>query len=160
MLLNHGVRAGHLGVILAARDGLRLGREFVYVELVLHDPGLTAGRYSRCPWFVGLMRIYTVVSIAKPLASTRRSAMIVCPPVSSSEQQSLLAAAHLASRLSSALFSRQIEAVRDKPLPNHSPLLGIDLDFRTRSLSALFLPSELEYSSSFFYPTGPCRNTP
>lgn len=41
VLLNHAVRTYHFAAILAARDGLRLDRELVYVASVLHDLGLT-----------------------------------------------------------------------------------------------------------------------
>ena len=41
MLLNHAVRTYHYGAILAARDGLRIDRELLYVASVLHDLGLT-----------------------------------------------------------------------------------------------------------------------
>lgn len=41
MLLNHVLRTYHFGAILAARDGLSLDRELLYVASVLHDIGLT-----------------------------------------------------------------------------------------------------------------------
>lgn len=41
MLLNHCVRTYHFGAILAARDGISLDRELLYVASVLHDLGLT-----------------------------------------------------------------------------------------------------------------------
>lgn len=41
LLLNHAVRTYHFGSVLAARDGLRLDRELLYVASVLHDLGLT-----------------------------------------------------------------------------------------------------------------------
>ena len=41
VLLNHAVRTFHFGSMLAARDGLRLDRELLYVASVLHDLGLT-----------------------------------------------------------------------------------------------------------------------
>ena len=41
VLLNHAVRTYHFGAILAARYGLRLDRELLYVASALHDLGLT-----------------------------------------------------------------------------------------------------------------------
>lgn len=41
VLLNHAIRTYHFGAILAARDGLRIDRELLYVASVLHDLGLT-----------------------------------------------------------------------------------------------------------------------
>lgn len=41
LLLNHAIRTYHFGSILAARDGLRLDRELLYVASALHDLGLT-----------------------------------------------------------------------------------------------------------------------
>jgi len=46
LLLNHAVRTYHFGAILAARDGVPLDRELLYVASVLHDLGLTSSHES------------------------------------------------------------------------------------------------------------------
>ena len=46
MLLNHAVRTYLFGSILAARDGLKVDRELLYVAAVLHDLGLTHAHES------------------------------------------------------------------------------------------------------------------